>query len=127
MRIIVTDAVTGSSPIKISNPFPLYKWKLISISAEVTGTSTADSSVTFTLVRHGAELVLINLSSSSTVLTNAASLEGFVQSSSVGSSETGNLVFPLYLGVNADFDEYINVAFVNNGSITWEIIFEEEL
>lgn len=127
MRIIVTDAVGGSSPVSISNPFPLYKWKLISISAEVTGTATADSSVAFTLVRHGSQLVLVNLSSSSTVLTNAASLEGFAQSSTAGSSEQGNLVFPIYLGVNASFDEYINIVFVNNGSITWEIIFEEEL
>ena len=125
MIVVITSGITGTSPQKFFSNYPLYKWRLLSASATATGTSTADSSVTVSLVRNGVSLVLLLVSSTSTVLTVSGSLESFVQSSTAGATEQGNLTFPLILAYAPSGADYIEVAWVNNGSYSWQLVFEE--
>lgn len=90
-----------------------YKWKIVSLGASVTGTSSAVSSVVFTLQRldqSGNVFTLLSVTSTTTDLTVFGTME------SVQGAQTV-LYHPLYL--SSPDDLYVTVT--NNSSVNWTI------
>lgn len=113
MQISLVSA--GASAIY--HPPAGYRWKLISCTASVTGTSTADSTVSFVLSRLNQptnDLTLLTVTSTSTDTTVFGSLETAAAAASV-------LYSPIILA-SPDF-LYVNVT--NNSSVKWTITVEE--
>jgi hypothetical protein len=116
---------TASSPVYVGTdqftPVGLINlWKLKAIMGSVTGTATADSTLTVSLSRDAVLLPLFSISSSSTVLTVTGNLDFLSQSSTAGTGEEGFLT-----GNGILVDEHLQISFVNNGSVVCELIFEE--
>lgn len=94
-----------------------FRWKLISATASVTGTATADSVVSFVLERldqAANALTLLKVTSTSTVLTVFGALETAAAANSV-----------LYNPIVMSSPDYIYVNVTNNGSVNWTLTFEE--
>lgn len=98
-----------------------YKWKILSIVIQVTGTSTADSVVTCNLYRGGNGVtgtsipnILLSVTSSSTVLTVSGSVEF-----SSGSSS------PIYHPVEVFPTDTLSFTGTNSGSVLIILSMEE--
>ena len=98
---------------------PGYKYILRHFWASATGTSTADSSLQLAK-NSGNDIVLVNISSTSTVLT----VYGFIDYSN---SWTSGVNSNVYLVSPFEFttDDPPVLTIVNNGSISWKMTLEE--
>lgn len=110
------------SPVKLGSGYPLYKWRLISAMAQAVGTSTLVSNVTITLNRNNVGTNILDVVTSSTALN----VTQFLEKANTGSIANQLIAAELYgdglvLGPN----DNIEVSWVNNGTVVWQLIFEE--
>lgn len=107
--------ITGSTS-QVIKPQPGYSWRVINLNGTVTGTATADSTLLITKNVANAPPYLLNLTSTSTVLTVSGA------SDDVAGNGGSNYILQNVIITNLDG---LAVGVTNNGSISYQIEVEE--
>lgn len=107
---------TTTIPISLQ---PGYKYILRHFSANVTGTSSAVSSLTFAKNSNN-DIVLVNMASTSTSLTVYAAID-------YNNSGVSGVNSAPYLASDLEFtvDDPPILYITNNGSVSWKMTLEE--
>lgn len=119
--IVITG--TASTAASMGPPSGVV-WRLMSAYAYVTGTATVTASLLISLspMSQAFYLGLINLLTTSTVLTQSGSATGSSLSSASGGSQ---ITAPIYLVGAVGQSDTIAVTITDAAAAGWELVFEE--